>query len=55
MTQLDILDVFIEISMNSGLFAFPELYSNQLKSEIHPKMPMLEQLKMKNPVNSKFF
>ena len=33
--------------------AFSELYSNQPKSEIYPKMPMFEQLKKQVPVNSK--
>ena len=36
-------------------FAFSELYSNQPKSEIYPKMPMFEQLKKQVPVNSKHF
>ena len=36
-------------------FAFSELYSNQTKSEIYPKMPMFEQLKKQVPVNSKHF
>ena len=36
-------------------FAFSELYSNQPKSEIYPKMTMFEQLKKQVPVNSKIF
>ena len=37
MTQFDIFHVFVENSVN-------ELYSNQQKSEIYPKMPMLSSL-----------
>ena len=32
-------------------FAFSELYSNQPKSEINPKMPIFEQLKKQVPVD----
>jgi hypothetical protein len=46
MTQFDIFHVFVENSVN-------ELYSNQQKSEIYPKMPMFEQLRKQLPVNSK--
>ena len=35
--------------------AFSELYSNQPKSEIYPKMPVFEQLKKQIPVNSNQF
>ena len=45
MTQFDIFHVFVENSVNSEL-CFSELYSNQPKSEIYPKMPMFEQLKV---------
>jgi hypothetical protein len=41
MTQFDIFHAFVENSVNSE-FAFSELYSNQPKSEIYPKMPMFE-------------
>ena len=53
MIQFDIFHVcrkFNELS-----FAFSDLYSNQPKSEIYPKMPMFEQLKKQVPVNSKKF
>ena len=53
MIQFDIFHVFVENSVNSELFS--ELYSNQPKSEIYPKMPMFEQLKKQVPVNSKKF
>ena len=49
MAQFDIFHVLVENSVNS------ELYSNQPKSEIYPKMPMFEQLKKQVPVNSKQF
>jgi hypothetical protein len=55
MTQFDIFHIFVENSVNSELCFFSELYSNQPKSEIYPKMPMFEQLKKQVPVNSKFF
>ena len=54
MTQFDIFHAFVENSVNLE-FAFSELYSNQPKSEIYPKMPMFEQLKKQVPVNSKIF
>ena len=50
MTQFDTFHVFVE-----NLLALSEIYSNQPKSEIHPKMPMFEQLKKQVPVNSKHF
>ena len=46
-TQFDVFHVFVENSVNS------ELYSNQPKSEIYPKIPMFEQLKKQVSVNSK--
>ena len=49
MAQFDIFHVLVENSVNS------ELYSNQPKSEIYPKIPMFEQLKKQVPVNSKQF
>ena len=51
MTQFDIFHVFVENSVKSELCFF----SNQPKSEIHPKMPMFEKLKKQVPVNSKQF
>jgi hypothetical protein len=54
MTQFDIFHIFVENSVNSEL-CFSELYSNQSKSEIYPKMPMFEQLKKQVPLNSNFF
>ena len=48
-TQFDVFHVFVENSVNS------ELYSNQPKSEIYPKMSMFEQLRKQVPVNSKQF
>ena len=54
MTQFDIFHVFVENSVNSE-FGFSELYLNQPKSEIYPKMPMFEQLKIQVLVNSKTF
>ena len=54
MTQFDIFHMFVENSRTQN-FAFSELYSNQSKSEIYPKMPMFEQLKKQVPVNSIFF
>ena len=52
MTQFDILMSLYKIQWTQR-FAFSELYSNQLKSEIYPKMPMFEQLKKQVPVNPK--
>ena len=43
---------FVGNSVNSEL-CFSELYSNQPKSEIYPKMPMFERLQKQVPVNSK--
>ena len=48
-TQFDICHIFVENSVNS------ELYLNQPKSEIYPKMPMFEQLKKQVLENSKQF
>ena len=36
-------------------FSFSELYTNQSKSEIYPKMSVFEQLKKQVPLNSKMF
>ena len=41
MTKFDVFHVFVENSVNS------ELYSNQPKSEIYPKMAMVELLENK--------
>ena len=54
MTQFDIFHVFVENSVNLEL-CISELYSNQPKSEIYPKMPLFEQLKKQVPVNSNQF
>ena len=52
MAQFNIFDVFIENSVKLS-FVFTELYSNQPKFKIYPKMPMFEQFKKHVPVNSK--
>ena len=54
MSQFDIFHTLVTNSVNSEL-CFSELYSKQPKSEICQKMPMFEQLKNEDLVNSKFF
>ena len=52
MSQFDTFHVFVEKWTRwTQSFAVSELYSNQPKSEIYPKMPMFEQLKKQVPVN----
>ena len=41
------------LNVDKVLFKYYQIYSNQPKSEIYPKMPMFEQLKEQVLVNSK--
>ena len=44
-TQFYIFHVFVKKSQWTQSFAFSELYLNQSKPDIYPKMPMFEKLK----------